>query len=206
MNNKFSDLWIINLCLLSSITFGFHQCSSGDNLQVNKAVSEPMQMTTSESVDRVVELIESCPAWNLLYENDVNDRQIVITRLQEIAKFDVSVVRLAVEKYYKRKEADNSFDITSKSRLYVLNRYIFNAPSKTNFEGTAFGGWAGVPYDETENTINWMWPLSMDDNGNLQLTGRFRGYYGPPYRVIEEFDYFNKRFGRRQVKVNSDKD
>jgi len=159
-------------------------------------------MTTEESVDRIIELIESCPAWNLLYEDDVSNRKIVIAQLQEIAKFDVSVVRLAIEKYYKGKEADNSFDITSRSRLYVLNRCLFNVPPKASFEGTAFGGWAGVPYDEIENTINWMWPLSTDDNGNLQLTGRFRGYYGPPYRVIEEFDYFNERFGRRQIKTS----
>lgn len=165
-----------------------------------------MQITAEESVDRIIELIESCPAWNLLYEDDVSGRKIVIAQLQEIAKFDVSVVRLAVEKYYKGKEADNSFDITSKSRLYVLNRYLFNVPSKASFEGTAFGGWAGVPYDEIENTINWMWPLSTDNNGNLQLTGRFRGYYGPPYLVIQEFDYFNERFGRRQIKANSEKD
>jgi hypothetical protein len=43
-----------------------------------------------------------------------------------------------------------------------------------------------------------MWPLGFKVNGKIGIVGKYQGYGGPPYRAVEEFDDFLKRYGRRR--------
>jgi hypothetical protein len=46
-----------------------------------------------------------------------------------------------------------------------------------------------------------LWPLAIDLGGNVIVADQPHGYTGPPAAPIDEFDYFDRRFGRRQVKM-----
>ena len=82
------------------------------------------------------------------------------------------------------------------SRVFLLNRYLFQVPEISPIDGHLFGGWAGTPVEN--GMVNRLWPFSYDGQNRLQLVGEFEGYYGPPYRGLDEFDYFQKKFGLRR--------
>jgi hypothetical protein len=82
------------------------------------------------------------------------------------------------------------------SKVFVMNRFIFAVPSHVPWARVqVFGAWAGVP--TTHDGANLMWPLSERVPGVIELTSHFKGYYGPPYRPLREFDYFSAQFGPR---------
>jgi hypothetical protein len=84
------------------------------------------------------------------------------------------------------------------SRLFVLNRYLFDLPPKARIDrgkvyGLGFCRWV------EGNEIPLLWPFSRTDDGtSLSLTGRFRGYMGHEYLAVPAFDYYNRQYGRRQ--------
>jgi hypothetical protein len=140
----------------------------------------------------VLKLLESCPAWTALQKDDKVSHEKIITHLKKISEFDLQVIRSSSEKYLQANP-----DISAKSKIFVLNRYLFNVPKKVPLnQMTGFGGWAGVPV--RNSNANWMWPLSTDIFGRIKVEGVFAGYYGSKYAAIEEFDYFNRTFSRRK--------
>jgi hypothetical protein len=148
------------------------------------------------TINRVVRTLETCPAWTSA-SDDLSRKRILVC-LESISKNDLNVVRMAMERYIRIKMKRNSYDVDSMSRLYLLNRYIFDVPEKAEFSRPTFGGWMGVPHSSQE--INLLWPLSFDRNGKLALTGRFAGYLGDDYLALEEFDHFQQTYGERRRK------
>jgi hypothetical protein len=148
------------------------------------------------SINKVVKAIETCPAWRSA-SDDLSRKKLLVC-LEGISKNDLNVIRMAMERYIAFKRKRNSYDVDSMSRLYLLNRYIFDVPEKAEFSRSTFGGWMGVPHSSQE--INLLWPLSFDRNGKLALTGRFAGYMGDDYLALEEFDHFKETYGQRPRK------
>jgi hypothetical protein len=82
------------------------------------------------------------------------------------------------------------------SRVFLLNRYLFQAPEKSPIDEQLFGGWAGTPIEN--GMVNRLWPFAYDSQNKLQLARDFEGYFGNGYRGLDEFDYFQKTFGLRK--------
>ena len=152
--------------------------------------------SNQQSVDALARSIDSCPAWSEIDKDDSATRSVILHCLDKISASELSIIRAAMGKFISDKRSANNYNVASMSKLFVLNRYLFDAPSKAPFNRSTFGGWVGVP--STDREINWLWPLSIDSAGNLKLTGTFRGYMGDDYLALEEFDYFNKTFRRRR--------
>lgn len=146
-------------------------------------------------VDEVIALLENCPYWTRLSNEDSDKADLILSIMEKISKYNINVIRKAVDAYLA-KHRGNPYEIVAfESRVFILNRYVFRVSERGIFENGTFGGWAGVPHQEKE--INWLWPLSYSSNGQLKLTGKFAGYFGPPYSAIAEFDYFYKAYGLR---------
>lgn len=163
-------------------------------------------LTSSDmpSADKVAKEIELCPPWSELKQGDDATRIQIMNCLEKIASYNPALIRQGMEKYVLITKLQNAYDVSAMSRLYVLNRYIFNVPEKAKFERAAFGGWLGVPYNSQK--VNDLWPLTFDKNGKLSLTEQFRGYSGDDYQALQEFDYFNEKYGlRRKAGVKMDK-
>ena len=143
-------------------------------------------------IEVVLDALTRCPSWS---QPDVNSNAI-ISVCRELAKFETDVLRRAVERFVEQCKMQKSYDVASMSKLFVLNRYIFQVPPKEAFSGPFFGGWDGVPYDQHQ--MNMLWPLSTNAAGELVLTGKYAGYAGEPFGAIAEFDYFLKKYGRRK--------
>lgn len=151
--------------------------------------------------DTVAREIGLCPPWSELNKGDDATRGQIMKCVEQIASNDLPVIRSAMEKYVSLKSSKKAFDVAAMSRLYVLNRYVFDVPEKASFERSTFGGWMGVPHDS--QWINLLWPFTVDEKGKLTLIGQFSGYLGEEYQALKEFDYFNEKYGvrRKEKKV-----
>jgi hypothetical protein len=148
------------------------------------------------SADTVAREIELCPPWSELRQEDNATRQQILICLEKIANYDLEVIQLGMEKYVSTRRSQKAFDVSAMSRLYVLNRYVFNVPAKASLDRPTFGGWMGVPHDS--QSINLLWPLTVDENGKLTLTGKFGGYSGDDYLALQEFNYFKEKYSVRK--------
>jgi len=91
----------------------------------------------------------------------------------------------------------DEFDMENNGKVYLFNRVYCDVPSYVERDQWRFfGGWSGVPVTETE--VNALYPFTVKDDGTLELTGVFGGYFGSEYLGLEEFKYFLKRFGQRE--------
>ncbi len=165
--------------------------------QIDKGpYSQTENMSETRMVNDIIKTLDGCIPWSEIEENDVNSRNEVMKTMEKLSRCDIDVLEKAVEKYVLNKKEQNSYDVDSMSRLYVLNRYIFDVSAKKPWEAPRFGAFFVLP-SEREGIVE-LWPLSFDDKGNLVLTGEFGGYFGESYLAVEEFKYFRKTYGVRK--------
>ena len=150
-------------------------------------------------VTTVSEQIRECPPWARITPGDIATQRRLIKCMEELSAENTSTLRQAIEKIIEEGPAENNDPFDEWSRLYVLNRFLFNVPRKSKLaDAKFFGGWHGVPQDGIY--IDLLWPLRIDSSGLIELVGTTKMYTGPPYQPLLEFDYFNHRFGRRKAK------
>jgi hypothetical protein len=157
-----------------------------------------MPVEFTPMVNEAIDFLDTTPAWSDIGRDDTERRRDVIVRLLRLSDNDTSVLRDVVSGYVQRKTASpTGYDVAAMSRLYVLNRVLFNVPSTVPLATPGFASFAGIP--SADGVVNELWPLSQDRFGNLELTGQFAGYFGESYLAVQEFDYFAATFGRRQA-------
>ena len=174
---------------------GFTACRTPSSYSQAKQVQ-------GEDVSVVLGLIHSCPSFFEITGREAANDKLVLESLQahlkQIAKYNLTVIRIAVSEYQKEKLNSRAFHSREKSRLFLLNRYIFNVPPGISLDSMPPQiGWRldGIP------NANLLWPLSViDEQGNITLDVGFVVYTGQYYSPLEEFDYFNERFGLRKIK------
>lgn len=184
------------LILLLKLTIDVN-CQS---LQVNQMEVRELHMLNKQSesgdIISVLRLLEDCPKWSNTAIDNKFTRKIILQYLNQVSQYHVLTIRKAVVFYVQNSNQLDKQYHSNLSTIFVLNRYLFKAPIKGP-DNISFGGWVGASTDNT--SVNWLWPLVISNDGNLELTGTLDGYAGPAYRAIEEFDYFNKTFGLRKL-------
>lgn len=153
-------------------------------------------LSEEAQIKRIINLIEESPAWADVEAVELEKREKIVKNCELIAEYNLQVIRASVSKFISDNQRSKSFDVSNMSRLLVLNRVLFKAPSKAVMGKGSFGGWRGRPSNNGE--INWLWPLSINEAGLFKLTGIFQGYKGHEFHALEEFDYFNSTFGLRK--------
>ena len=143
-------------------------------------------------LNQVVATIEKMPPWTVAKSKE-NE---IIASLAALDAWPTARLRNAVVEYVKRRTAAGEYSLAEMSKVFLLNRFIFRVPESEGQDVRFFGGWYRVPF--TNGVANLMWPLGYTDQGTITIKGRYEGYAGPPYRGVEEFDFFAKRYGRRR--------
>ena len=154
--------------------------------------SKDIVSVENRDVEAIISQILSCPAWDELEKGDVKTKDKIMKSLVLISENDITMIRAAVVLSCSKYPQSTSLW----SRIFLLNRYLFQVPEKSPVDGKLFGGWAGTPIEN--GVVNRLWPFSYNSQNELQLTGDFEGYYGNGYKGVEEFDYFQKTFGLRK--------
>ena len=157
----------------------------------------PSKSATNTSISRIVTALKQCPALTSIGPDDTTTKKKLLKCLDEMATQETPILRKAIEEFIAECRRANNYSVDEMSKLWVLNRYIFDVPAKSKLQDARFfGGFLGVPHDEKD--VNLLWPLGTTLNGKLALVGVYRGgYMGDDFQAVDEFDYFDKRFGRR---------
>jgi len=140
-------------------------------------------------VEYIIVLIRSSPDWAEVEPGDQISKVGILGSLINTSNYDLRVIRRAIVKLINDHPSDKSLW----NRFFLLNRYLFDVPEKYKHNNQLFGGPAGIPIKD--GVINWLWPFSYDEVGDLQLVGVFEGYSTNPYQAVQEFDFFQKTFG-----------
>ena len=187
--------WSKTIAFLLPLVIGCHQ-----KVIETKGKFSGMHSDGKEKVQVLVDEIERCPAWSRHTSNDLVVRQAILNHLRTISQAESDDIRSAIELFIAAREKAGSYGVDEMSKLFVLNRYLFDVPVSADPEGAKyFGGWVGVPCDK--NHVDLLWPLSLNDKGDLVLKNGFRGYLGDDYVAMDEFDWFTKKYGRRKGQI-----
>jgi len=151
---------------------------------------------TDNAIERKIAQLNSAPSWQQMNDENVAilGKQLmdVIKPVQEWTIEDVHQLVSQLEK--------QSINEGQKWRylgdIYIINRFYTNVPEWADRKSIKiFGGWA-IPRKKTDQ-INVLYPLSISENYDLEITGGSRMYNGPPYNGLGEFEYFIRKFGKR---------
>jgi hypothetical protein len=156
--------------------------------------------TSNPQVEQIVRRLRAAPAWSAM--RDVSAQgQPLLDACEEIAREETPTIRAAMAAYVSgESQVPGGTNIDAMSKVYVLNRVLFDVPGwRPLADARFFGGWVGVP--QKEGRVDLLWPLSVTADGTLKLTGGPPGYSGDAYDALGEFDHFASRFGRRASDV-----
>ncbi|MEZ4361327.1 MAG: hypothetical protein R3B48_14170 [Kofleriaceae bacterium] len=140
--------------------------------------------------------LQAMPAWADLEGPDPARAAQILDAAEQLKQLDDDALRRVVVAYVEQERAaHDGLGVSAGSRLYVLVRYVFAAPTRAKGGVARFGSFQGIPTGD--GWVDEQWPWSAVD-GRLQLTGTFGGYFGEDYLAVEEFDAFRQRYGRRK--------
>lgn len=154
-----------------------------------------IQLPFITSTLRFFVMMNKSPGWGLQTEP--------IDDLKEVARFLLTQPEqdrrkmLAAYRIYVATRTDAIYTF---SKLHLLMLLLFDVPESYPREDIKyFGGWVIYPKrPKGENNANLLWPFGYQ-NGKLVLKASQMGYMGPPYDVLDEYDYFAARFPFRSV-------
>lgn len=154
-------------------------------------------------VHYIVEQLKQSPSWMDVIRKDgdyaLRDK---ITRIDFlVASFDTETIRKAIRLYMNGLHASDYLEGAAK--IFVLLRVVFDVPGSVNAKDAKyFGGWANpsdYPDPRVTGRADLLWPFRVGKEGQLVLYGTAAMYNGGPYEPLQEFDFFNKQFGRRMI-------
>ncbi len=144
----------------------------------------------------VTAALHEMPAWADVLAGDTGALASTEAAVRCIGGGDSDSVLSGIRRFIdERRETDDGFNVSAMSKLFVLNRYLFDVPEFVPLNQPGFGAFVGVPVHE--GLVNELWPWEVDSLGELRLTGFFRGYCGETFLALEEADAFRSRYGPR---------
>lgn len=147
--------------------------------------------------DDALKVLHEMPAWAELEDLDPEQTSRIQTAVRQLATLDDKALRLLVVRYIAGERAAHAeLGVPAASRLYVLVRFVFDAPRRATAGLARFGAFHGIPTGP--GWVDEQWPWS-ERNGRLVLSSPFGGYFGDEYLALDEFDAFRARYGRRKV-------
>jgi hypothetical protein len=144
----------------------------------------------------VADLLEEMPAWSEVATGDRPGLRQVEEAVHRVHRFGTEAVKDGLRRFVTvRARSPGGLDVADMSKLYVLIRYMYDAPQRAPKDKPRYGSFLGVP--DTPDTVDELWPWDLGPDGQPHLTGFFQGYVGESYLALEEADAFEKSYGAR---------
>ena len=192
----------------------------------NEELAESNNYLKEGLILEVVFLLDRVPSWVGLLIEDVDIRHGILRMYTYIALLKTETLRKAIEKYLyddpytlqtnketmeiSKRNFFDPLDIKKEAVIYALLRVVFNIPDNigTKDDIPMFNylrhGHSSYGYAPEDDPRKLLWPLYIDNNGNLILTGDYAFSGVPDYdykkNLLLSFDYLNEKFGRRDIK------
>lgn len=153
-------------------------------------------VSENAQVSAALRLIRTCPAWDEKTPSDLEAQKEILDCLQQLAAFETPVLRAALARIpgTKKDPTGGKEALRMWGTVFLLNRFIFAVPSGPVTNLRRYESF----YRPEVARGDALWPLARDEQGTFSIQGEYPSYVGAPYRYVEEFDYYNRRFGRRR--------
>jgi len=152
---------------------------------------------TIAEVRAVAAKLHEIVAWADIYVGDFGKLALMELAVKDLCRSDADVVVAGMRCFIEECcEAEGGFRVSAMSKLFVVNRYLFDVPEFTPLNQRRFGAFAGVPVHG--DLVNELWPWQVDARGEIRLIGFFRGYVGETYLALQEAVAFKRRYGLRE--------
>jgi hypothetical protein len=152
-------------------------------------------VVTALDMELAVKEISDAPSWTGMNSESIRtEGPKLCAALKQYVSISPEDARNLVAKLGSK--TDTKDRISFDGKIYVFNRFYCNVPERADKrDWKFFGGWSGV--DVSNNSIHILFPLTKIENGDLELTKVYGGYFGMKYRGLDEFNFLFERFGRR---------
>lgn len=161
-----------------------------------KTKAKANQNATEIDKNKALKLLLELPDW---YRNrTAENKSKYLSIAASISKFDSESIKRAESEYVHSLEVERDIRLDRMINLLIFQKIFFKVPSKYLPYKEFFAGFGYYPDPEKDGKMNWLLPLTENEKGELELTGGIIFQRGN-YRVFEEFEYFEKEFGRRKV-------
>lgn len=165
-------------------------------LKIPAPLNLSSEIMKNPDIRTIVDMFRKMPAWSDTPTKNQEARKIIIQQLEQLLHQDTQMLRQAMQTYINEvSQKETGYDVAAMSKLYIINRYIFNVTEAASLDKRRFASFYNR--EDTQNTIHSLWPLSFTGEKKLELTGVFQGYFGESYLALQEFDYLLKEYGRR---------
>lgn len=145
----------------------------------------------------IKDILNGMHPWARIEKGDDELTKDIVADLNKICQYPVQEIRNAIQSFVDDcQKSDEGYTTDQMSKLYVLNRYLFELPVFEDLNEPRFAAIRGIPVEN--HSLNVLWPLEIGKNGELELSGIFKGYYGESYQAIKEFDHFKNKYGVRR--------
>jgi len=156
--------------------------------------------THQENAAFVAARLESCLVWTALPENDTRDREAVIDVYLDIARFPTGDIREGI-KTFSVKERDLLGSMDARAKVFALLRVVFLLPKGLvdvgNLKNARDFASAKEPAVVNSGKVDLLWPITVDADGRLRLTGVAVAGRWLDFSPVEAFDELADRFPRR---------
>lgn len=148
-------------------------------------------------------LISRIPAWTQEYDPS---RQVQFDNVMNtLRRYSDNEIMNGINCLVNNDRVDGGTYIDNMSKIYIALRALYQVPDMLPLNNAqSFGGWLR-PDNEPPGTYSHLWPLSRI-NGQLKVTGTYKGFSGFNYDALGEFNDFRSHYPRATVISDTDSD
>jgi len=150
---------------------------------------------------QIAEGLHRCPDWYDTPASDVHTRQEITRIYADLAGYDTNTVRAGIELYVHSFSAKENERYTGAVKVFAFLRVFFKVPATLDWHRMPYSTWGNPHLDDTN--LDFLWPYSVDEAGELVLTGEGISMSAPPYEALRDFDAMEDAKLERRFPVRS---
>jgi len=160
------------------------------------AVSPSIEATIRDAQVVALEL-DRCPLWTQVPPQEVERRRKITDLYERLSRYPTDAIRAGVALYVQSYSPSDVRHVEAVQKVFAFVRVFFNVPSKFALDKQPPLSIAGSPVS-VDRVVDFLWPFSIDAEGQLSLTGVDSGFHtGPDIDAIATFNVMETRLARR---------
>jgi len=151
-------------------------------------------------MEEIKSILVNMYPWARLESTEVGLKILILNDFTKILEYPIKVIPRGIKIYmYECNSSKDGYNTDDMSKLYILNRYLFDLPEYVDINEPRFAAIRGIPVDKDK--VNLLWPFEKTQNKELKITGIFKGYSGESLQALQEFDFFKNKYGVKKAHI-----
>jgi hypothetical protein len=175
-------------------------CFAGASAASDSQTSDAAAANAIRDARFIADELRRCPLWTDIAPQDVDRRKQITDSYLNLARYPTDVIRAGIMQYvYSYAQLDQRY-IEAGEKVFAFERVAFEVPKQFRVGERFPYAVLGNPLkpEGTATYIDFLWPYSIGDAGQLVLSGIDVGpTTGPPYNATADFAEIAARLKRR---------